>query len=370
MNPAADAAYMADAIRFAERGLYTAHPNPRVGAVIANRGKIVGRGFHLKTGEAHAEANALAEAGEASRGATVYCTLEPCSFHGRTPSCAQALIDAGVSRVVVAMVDPHPKNAGAGIRMLQDAGIEVVCPYMESSARLLNPGHVKRLEQGLPFVRLKLAMSLDGKTALANGESRWITGEPARRDVQKLRARSSAIVTGVQTVIDDDPSMTVRAGELETEFAAVSASLGRPIVILDPNLRVNADAGLLANPNTVIACLDSAPERPEINATRLRMPADAVGRIDLHELLRHLADMECNEVLFECGATLAAAVIAAGLVDELVIYAAPVMMGADARSLLKLAKIDSMHDLIELQVADVRHIGKDIRMTCVPVSRK
>ena len=177
-------------------------------------------------------------------------------------------------------------------------------------------------------------------------------------------------MTGVQTVIDDDPAMTVRAGELGTEFAAVSAGLERPIVILDSNLRINADAGLLANPNTLIACLDSAPERPDIDVSCVRLPADAGGRIDLLELLRHLAGMECNEVLFECGATLAAALIASGLVDELVIYAAPVMMGADARSLLKLAKIDSMHDLIELQVADVRHIGKDIRITCVPVSRK
>ena len=369
MSAANDAAFMAEAIRLAERGLYTTAPNPRVGAVIVNGGSVVGRGFHLKAGEGHAEANALAEAGEAARGATVYCTLEPCSFHGRTPSCASALIDAGVSRVVVGMVDPHEKNAGAGLAMLRDAGVSVTVPFMETSARALNPGHIKRFEIGLPFVRLKLAMSLDGKTALANGESRWITSAAARRDVQKLRARSSAIVTGVQTVIDDDPSMTVRAAELDVEFAEISASLPRPIVILDPSLRVTPSARLLDNPDALLVCLDEARQRPVLSCQRLGMPANGHGRIDLQSLLGYLSDMECNEVLFECGPTLAAAVLEAGLVDELVVYSAPVALGAHARSLLNLPKVDKMHDRIEFTIADSRRIGPDVRTTFIPIPR-
>lgn len=370
MENVTDAACMAEALRLAERGLYTSHPNPRVGAVVVNRGRIVGRGFHLRAGQAHAEVNALAEAGEAARGATVYCTLEPCSFQGRTPSCARALIEAGVSRVIVAMEDPHRRNAGAGLAMLKDAGISVTCPYMESSARLLNPGHIKRFEAGLPYVRLKLAMSLDGKTALAGGESKWITGIAARRDVQKLRARSSAIVTGVQTVIDDDPSMTVRAEELAVDHAELAASVARPIVIVDSHLRVPARRRLLDNSNTLLACLDDAPETAAIACRKLRLPPDGRGRIALNALLARLADLECNEVLFECGATLAAAVLEADLVDELVVYSAPVALGADARALLNLAKIDSMQDRIQFQTADVRNIGADIRITYIPVSRK
>lgn len=364
-----DALHMATALRLAERGRYTVHPNPCVGSVIVKEGEVIGRGYHLKAGEAHAEANALREAGSAARGSTVYCTLEPCSFHGRTPSCAESLIAAGVARVVIAMVDPHPKNNGVGIEMLRKAGIKVDCPLLESSARQLNPGHIKKYETGLPFVRLKLAMSLDGKTALANGESRWITGEHARRDVQKLRARSAAIVTGVQTVIDDDPRLTVRAAMLDVEHAELSAAIARPVFVLDPTLRLPKTAVILTNRDTMLVCCKEAPERNFGNTTVLRLPSLENGRLDLMAVLLELVEMDCNEVLFECGATLAGAMLDAGLVDELVIYAAPVVMGADARSLLAVTKIDSMQHLINLEVTDVRRIGADIRVTCQPNKR-
>jgi diaminohydroxyphosphoribosylaminopyrimidine deaminase/5-amino-6-(5-phosphoribosylamino)uracil reductase len=362
MTSIEDARYMAEALRLAEKGRYTTHPNPRVGSVIVKHGNIVGRGFHLKAGEGHAEAYALAEAGEAASGSTVYCTLEPCSFHGRTPSCAQALIDAGVSRVVFAMEDPHTKNRGRGHEMLKSAGIHVVGPLMESSARELNPGHIKKFEEGMPYVRLKLGMSFDGKTALANGSSQWITSEAARRDVQKLRAMSSAIVTGVQTVIDDDPSLTVRESEIDIEYAAVASSIDRPIVVLDSKCRMPLDARLATNPNLLV--VSTEPGGGEIQGRRVELPADREGRVNLHALLAKLAAMDCNEVLFECGATLAGSLIQEGLADELVIYAAPSLLGADARSLLNLAKIDSMQQRVDLEITEMRRIGDDVRIRC------
>lgn len=368
MNDRADEYFMARAIRLAERGLYTTHPNPRVGAVIAAGGEIVGEGFHLKAGAAHAEVHALEQAGERARGATVYCTLEPCSYHGRTPSCAKTLVEAGVSRVVCAMTDPHPKNSGAGFAILEAAGIEVIRGVLESSARALNPGHVKRFERGLPYVRAKLAMSLDGRTALANGDSQWVTGPEARRDVQRLRARSDAIVTGVQTVNDDNPRMTVRAESLDAGEAALAAAIRRPIYILDGNGRIDPGADLLDNPDTVLAT--AGDHDIHGRATVMQMASDRDGRIALLPLLEALAGREHNEVLFECGATLAGSLVASGLVDELVIYAAPVMLGHDARGLLQLPKIDKMRDRIEWDIKDVRHIGDDLRITLTPRSRE
>ena len=361
-----DAKHMAQAIRLAEKGQYTTHPNPRVGAVIVNGEQIVGQGFHLKAGEGHAEAHALKQAGNGARGGSVYCTLEPCSFHGRTPSCAQALIDAGVSRVVVAMVDPDARNAGRGLDMLRAAGIVVECGLMESSARSLNPGHIKRIESGLPFVRLKLAMSLDGKTALANGVSQWITGRAARQDVQRWRARSAAIVTGVQTINDDDPLLNVRADDLAGSTAAMSATIRRPVVVLDPTQRVRRDARVLDNPDTILVSLaGNAPAR-DITCEQMTGTPDGAGRIDLRALLVELAAREFSEVLFECGATLAGSLVQHGLVDEFIVYAAPTFLGSDARSLLQLAKIDSMHDRRDLTVIDIRSVGSDIRFICRP----
>lgn len=355
---------MAQALRLAEQGLYTTHPNPRVGAVVVQDGEIVGQGFHLQAGGPHAEAAALAQAGERAKDATVYCTLEPCSYRGRTPACARALIDAGVARVVVAMPDPHPKNSGAGLAMLAEAGIEVETGLMSASAHALNPGHVKRFETGLPLVRLKLGMSMDGRTALANGVSQWITGPEARRDVQRLRARSSAIVTGVQTVIDDDPRLDVRPAELGGQHAELASTIGRPLVVLDPRQRIDRKARVLSNPNVLIVSAEESDDLPGFAA-----PTDEKGRIALEPLLRRLADREVNEVLFECGPTLAGAVVAAGLVDELVLYAAPVMLGPDGRGLLQLAKIDSMQHRIEWDLIESRRIGDDLKLVLKPRKR-
>ncbi len=361
-----DAHYLAEAFRLAEKGLYTADPNPRVGCVLVKDGRIVGKGFHLTTGEGHAEANALAEAGEESRGATAFVTLEPCSFHGRTPSCARALIAAGIKRVVAAMADPHKKNAGEGFRNLRDAGIEVQTPLLESSARALNPGHIKRHETGMPFVRLKLAMSLDGKTALANGESQWITGPGARRDVQKLRARSSVIVTGVQTVIHDNPRMTVRAEELDVEYRELAAKRRRPVYILDPRLRVPPESAVLKNHDNVLVCVHGMAEEKTFGVRILDAVEDTHHRIDLTRFLQHLAGEDCNEVLFECGATLGGSLVEQGLCDELVIYIAPKIMGSSARSLLNVSEIDNMGDLFNMNIIDCRSVGDDIRITAVP----
>ena len=376
-----DTGYLAHAMRLAGKGRDT-HPNPRVGCVLVHHGRIVGEGYHVRAGEGHAEANALAEAGAQAAGATAYVTLEPCSFHGRTPSCADALVAAGVSRVVVAMPDPDPRNAGQGIQKLEQAGIDVTCPLLEDAARALNPGHVKRHLTGLPFVRLKLAMSLDGKTALANGESKWITSPEARQDVRRLRAESSAIVTGVQTVIDDDPVLSVK--ELSASgLSAGESPINRPVYVLDPGLRTPPGAKLLQRQDTVLVAIKAATqpgsEAPGSEATAgrqqssstpahggctvLRIPGTPQGKLDLHAFLIELARREHNEVLFECGRTLAGAMIAAQLVDELVLYVAPRFMGSDARSLLKLPEIDRMSDTVELVIKDICRIGVDFRIT-------
>ena len=364
-----DEDYLAQAIRLAEKGLYTADPNPRVGCLLVKDSQIVGQGFHLTDGEGHAEANALEDAAEMARGSTAYVTLEPCSFHGRTPSCAKALIEAGVKRVVVAMEDPHEKNAGAGFQILRDAGIEVLTPLLEQSAVDLNPGHVARYRTGLPFVRLKMAMSLDGKTALANGRSQWITGEQARKDVQKLRARSSAIVTGVQTVIDDNPRMNVRADEIEIECSELAANRKRPVYVLDSGLRVPGDAHLVMNPDNFLVCKPGLDAASRFQCQLMEVALNSNGQIDLAVFLGKLAENNCNEVLFECGATLAGSLIASGLWNELVIYAAPKMMGSSARSLLQTPEIDTMDDLFDMNITDLRMIGRDIRITATNLSQ-
>ena len=357
--------FMALAIREAERGLYTAHPNPRVGCILVKDGKIISRGYHRLTGTGHAEANALAAAKTDVKGATAYCTLEPCSYTGRTGSCAEALVAAGVSRVVCGMEDPHPKNRGKGFEILKQAGIEVVNGMLEQSNRKLNPGHIRKFESGMPYTRLKLARSMDGKTALANGESKWITGPEARKDVQRLRARSSAIVTGVQTVIDDDPQMSVRASELDVDDAKLASEIERRIVIVDSNLRTPKHSQLLANPFTVLACCEGVSEkrRAEYNAYNLlSLPEDGKARVNLKSLLTKLAEDDCNEVLFECGASLSASLIEAELVDEVIIYIAPKLLGASGRSLVDL-NIESMSQSFDLEFTDQRQVGADVRMT-------
>lgn len=351
---------MAEALRLARRGLNTTTPNPRVGCLIVagggdtGEGDIVGRGYHRRAGEAHAEINALAEAGERALGADVYVTLEPCSHQGKTGPCTVALVAAGVKRVVYGMEDPNPQVAGSGLALLEQAGIAVEGPLLEEAARALNPGFVKRMTRGLPYVRCKMAMSLDGRTAMASGESKWITGPAARRDVQSWRARSCAIVTGVDSVIRDDPALTVRLGENDRQPWRV---------IVDTRGRCPAAAQMLDQPGkTIIACGEAAPAPAARDAWRLPLKQ---GRVDLRALLRRLAEEGCNEVLVETGATLAGAFVAEGLVDEFLFYLAAKLMGSDARPLFALP-IAKMSGQLSLVIEDIRAVGEDWRITARP----
>ena len=355
-----DQGFMAKALRLGENGRYSAHPNPCVGCVLVRRGKVVGEGFHMLAGHGHAEANALASAGIDARGSIAYVTLEPCSFHGRTPSCAHALVDAGVTKVVVAMLDPDERNAGKGIQILREAGLEVVVPFMQDAAQELVKGHVSRHTKHRPFVRLKLAMTLDGKTALSNGESRWITSPESRADVQKLRAASGAIVTGVQTVIDDDPRLSIRSEELHVEHAQLCAGVERPVYILDSGLRIPETVQLMSVPSTVVVTTSDREANLPVEVLRL---SASENRVDISALLQELAAREHSEVLFECGPTLAGSLINQRLADEIVIYIAPRLIGNSGRSLLNLAEVARMSDLAELSIKNIRVIGPDIKVT-------
>ncbi|MCA1770648.1 MAG: bifunctional diaminohydroxyphosphoribosylaminopyrimidine deaminase/5-amino-6-(5-phosphoribosylamino)uracil reductase RibD [Halomonas sp.] len=369
-------AWMARALELARRGLYTTDPNPRVGCVLVKHQRTVGEGYHRRAGEPHAEIHALRQAGEAARGATVYVTLEPCSHQGRTGPCAVALVEAGVARVVVATADPNPAVAGRGIALLREAGIEVEVGVLEEQARQLNPGFIMRMDHGRPFVRLKMAMSLDGRTAMRSGESQWITGPQARREVQRLRARSSAVMTGVESVIFDNSRLTVRPEQAEIE--GVELIVGRqPLrVVVDTHLRLPEAAACLTEPGrTLVATIEEhAPERRErleaAGAEVVVLPTDGNGRVDLHALLRHLADVEqANEVLLETGATLAGAMLDAGLVDEMQLFVAPTLLGGDARPLFQLAGIETMAQQRGLEILDIRAVGHDWRITARPERR-
>jgi|TARA_Y100000310_G_scaffold105217_1_gene103588 diaminohydroxyphosphoribosylaminopyrimidine deaminase/5-amino-6-(5-phosphoribosylamino)uracil reductase len=364
---------MARALQEAGRGLYSTDPNPRVGCLLVKDGAVIGSGWHKLAGDQHAEVEAISSAEADVRGATAYVTLEPCSHEGRTGACCKVLAEAGISRVVAAMVDPFPEVAGKGFEYLRTAGIEVTTSLLEDQARALNPGYVKRLEQGLPFVRCKLATSLDGRTALANGNSKWISGADARRDVQRLRARSSAIVTGIGTVLADDPSLTVRAGELDIASADLALQRQPLRVVLDPELQIEPAAKLLQQPgHTLLVCTDAGATRQAALVDQgleiVKLTGDENG-VDLTELLTHLAARDCNEVLFETGATLAGALIRSGMMDELVIYMAARLLGNDALPLAMLPEISCMNEAIDLQFTDVRHIGADIRLTASVQSR-
>ncbi len=358
MFSANDHHYMSLALRLAERGLYTTDPNPRVGCVIVRDDVVVGQGWHRAAGEPHAEIHALQQAGDKARGASVYVTLEPCSHHGRTPPCAEALINAGVARVVVAMQDPSPKVAGQGIDLLKSGSIGVGVGLLQPQAEALNPGFVSRFNRGRPYVRCKLAMSLDGRTAMASGESKWITSESARADVQKLRASSSVILTGIGTVLADDPRMNAR---LDCEVKQPDR------VVLDTNLRMSAKARMIAQPGiTWLAhhCQDQDKQAVlEQSGARMLTLASKEDRIDLHALLSALHDLEYNEVLVEAGPTLSGAFLQAGLIDELIVYLAPHLMGHGGRALLHLPGIESMQQRIALRMTDVRHVGDDLRLT-------
>ena len=358
---AADRAFMAQALRLAALGRYSTHPNPAVGCVLVQSGKAVGDGYHLQAGGPHAEALALAAAGKQARGATCYVTLEPCSFAGKTPSCARALAEAGVAEVHAAMLDPDPRNAGAGMALLKDAGLAVQTGLLAAEAAALNPGHIKRHERGLPYVRLKLAMTLDGRTALASGESRWITSEPARADVQRLRARASALVTGVETIIADDPSLRVREDMIDLPHPKEAREVQREVFVLDSQGRTPAKARALALPGTCLVTGEAA--QPPQGAERLTCPLGPDGRIDLPAFFKSLAERGHSEALLECGPTLAGAAIAAKMVDEVVLYAAPSFMGASARPLLHLPEIARMPDLVKATITSTEQLGPDLKIT-------
>ncbi len=355
-----DNQYMARALRLAERGLLTTDPNPRVGCVLVREGEVVGEGWHARAGEAHAEIHALQQAGSRAAGATVYVTLEPCCHQGRTPPCTDALITAGVARVVAAMDDPNPQVAGQGLRALQQAGIEAGVGLLSAEAAQLNAGFVMRMQQGRPRVRCKMAMSLDGRTAMAGGESQWITGAAARRDVHALRARSSAIMTGIDTVLADDPSLTVRLDSIEVPRQPLR-------VILDSCLRMPRAAKLLELPGETLIITGVTDAEKYVSLTRPSVRVVALplidGRLDLVAVLQYLGTLEMNEVHLEAGATLCGALLQAGLVDELVVYMAPHLMGDAARGLFALPGMERMQQRIELSINDIRAVGDDWRIS-------
>ena len=359
---ASDHAMMARALRLAERGAYTTRPNPMVGCVLAHGDDVVGEGFHQRQGGPHAEVFALQAAGERAKGATAYVTLEPCSHTGSTPPCVDALIAAGIARVVAAMRDPNPQVDGNGFAKLQATDIAVESGLMEAQARELNRGFLSRIERGRPWLRVKLATSLDGRTAMASGDSKGISGEDSRRDVQRWRARSGAILTGAGTVLTDDPHLTVRFDD-DTAFVP-------PLrVVLDPGLATVARGHVREGdaPTLYLHAPDAKPPR-DLTAEHAAVPAQG-GRLDLAAVLRLLGERGVNEVQVETGATLAGAFLAAGLVDELLLYVAPVMLGERARPLFEGLQIDAMTERLHMRIVESRRIGDDVRVLLRPDTR-
>ena len=351
--------YLRAAVELAAEGLYSCTPNPRVGCLIVRDGRVIGRGAHIRAGEGHAEINALADARRDVAGATVYISLEPCAFHGRTPPCSEALIAANVRRVVVAMTDPHEQVSGAGLAQLRQAGIDTERRELPE-AQDLNAGYVSRIQRKRPFVRIKIAASLDGRTAMASGESRWITGPEARADVQYWRARSCAIITGSGTVLTDDPQLTVR----DRKFA-VQGEIRQPLrVVTDTGLRIPADAALLKTDGPVLLA-HRADIEPAIAG--VEHMAFGKGPVDLNGLLGELAARGCNEVLVEAGPTLVGAFLAAGLWDELLLYVAPKLLGSDARPLAQLPLI-AMNEAVGATIHDFVQVGDDLRLRLLPQS--
>jgi len=367
----ADKNYMYRSISLAKKGRFTTSPNPNVGCVIVNDNKIVGEGFHLKAGSPHAEVNALLLAKAAAKNATCYVTLEPCSHYGRTPPCALALTKAGVKRVVIAMVDPNPKVAGKGIKILEDAGIQVDVGLLEEQANALNLGFIKRMQHHQPRITVKLAASLDGKSALKNGKSKWITSAEARIDVQYYRAQQSAILTGCETVIADDPSLNVRYSDLQKSprFSdeVAQTDLRQPIrIIVDSNNKLTLNEHLFTLPGKVL--LVSLSARNDLdkrvfaaNVEQLIGLDDGAGRIDLKSLLIRLTDYEINDLWVEAGATLCGALFELNLVDEFILYQAPKVIGNIGRGLINLPELTEMRDVIELNLQEVAIVGNDIR---------
>ena len=367
--------YMQRAIDLARQAINTSS-NPRVGCVLVTNQEIVGEGWHIAIGEDHAEIMALKQAGDRAASSIAFVSLEPCSHTGRTGPCSDALIHAGVSQVVIASIDPNPAVAGSGVEKLVAAGIPVTQLIdFDSLARAATPGYFKRREQGIPYVSCKLAMSLDGRTALANGQSKWISGPASRSDVQRLRAASGAVITGIETVLADDPSLNVRISDLNLhpeELARNELSLStQPLrVILDSRLRTPDTAKILTLPGEVkvFSIEPPAPDKNRASNVTYRQVAASGKRVSLHSVLDSLAaDFACAEVLVEAGPTLSTAFIKAGLVDELIVYIAPKLLGSDARSLLNIAGIESMSDSLNFVITDLRQIDRDIRVVLKPI---
>lgn len=355
-----DYEFMARALRLAERGLYTTSPNPRVGSLVVADGRVVGEGWHERAGEPHAEVLAMREAGERARGATLYVTLEPCSHHGRTPPCSDAVVAAGVARVVVAMQDPNPLVAGRGLDNLRRAGIEVLVGPLAEQARELNIGFVSRMTRGRPWVRVKLAASLDGKTALANGKSQWITGGAARRDGHHWRARACAILTGIGTVRDDDPRLTVRD----------VATTRQPLrVVVDSRLEISPDARILEGGNVLIAAAledEARASRLQDRGAEIVMLPNRRGKVELSALLSELGRRGVGELHVEAGFKLAGSLMREDLVDELLIYLAPCLIGDAGRGMFNLPPLADLSGRRELELHDVRMIGGDLRILARP----
>ncbi|MCA1179018.1 MULTISPECIES: bifunctional diaminohydroxyphosphoribosylaminopyrimidine deaminase/5-amino-6-(5-phosphoribosylamino)uracil reductase RibD [unclassified Pantoea] len=364
-----DERYMARALELARRGRFTTTPNPNVGCVIVRDGEIVGEGWHHRAGEPHAEVHALRMAGDKAKGATAFVTLEPCSHHGRTPPCCDALIAAGVSRVVAAMQDPNPQVAGRGLYRLQQAGIEVSHGLMMSEAEALNRGFLKRMRTGFPWIQLKLGASLDGRTAMASGESQWITSAAARRDVQQLRAQSSAILTSSATVLADDPSLTVRWNELNEDVRQQldEATLRQPIrVVIDSQQRVTPQHRLLSQPGETWLMRSEIDQQtwPD-SVSQIAVPLRG-EQLDLVAMMMLLGQRQINSVWVEAGARLAGALLQVGLVDELIVYMAPKLLGNAARGLCELPGLEQLADAPGLKFSDVRMVGADLRLTLTP----
>ena len=361
--------YMACAIKLAHKGLYTTHPNPRVGCVIVKNDKIIGKGYHQRAGQPHAEVLALCDANNDAKNAIAYVTLEPCSHTGRTPPCANALIEAGVGQVVIAMQDPNPQVSGKGIKKLESAGIEVVVGVMKEQAQALNKGFIKRMQQGLPWVRVKMAMSLDGRTAMASGESQWITAADARQDVQRYRAAADAILTGQGTLLADDPSLNVR---LTADELGIQGEVRQPVrVVLDEDLQMSAQAKMLMlkGATWIYTGVDHPEKKAPLEqqgAKIFKSITDQHSFLQLEPVLKDLATREINEVHVEAGQTLTGALLAQGLVDELIIYMAPTLMGSDGRGLFHLPFLQRMQDRIHLEIKDIRAIGEDWRIIANP----
>lgn len=358
-----DRGYMQRALRLAERGLYDTRPNPAVGCVLVVGEEIVGEGWTQPAGGPHAERVALTAAGARSLGATAYVTLEPCSHHGRTGPCADALIEAGIARVVCPLVDPNPLVAGAGIDKLERAGIAVTVGVLRSPAEALNRGHISRMSRNRPWVRVKVAASLDGRTALASGASRWITGDAARADVHRWRARSSAVLTGIGTVLADDPALTARLDDPEVDVLQPAR------VIVDSRFRTPVTANTLRMPGSVLIFgTDTRGERArllaEAGAQVERVPGSS--RCDLNAVLARLAALEHNDVLVEAGPTLSGAFLEAGLIDELILYMAPIVLGDGARGMFTTPELTDLAERHSLEIDDVRMLGSDLRIIARP----